>query len=89
MEQKKEQTIPLNKIGCRLLAIGVIKSAIRDKDYRFFESDSYDFWAGLAYGCKEKHREGKDIILDIEQNKLDLLDKDLRKENGGRHSKWF
>ena len=79
----------LNPKGCRLLGIGVIKAAIHDaqvhKDYSFFKSPMFHFWAGLAYGCKTDYRSDEDIINDILSGKLE---KDLRKENKGRSSKW-
>lgn len=95
METKNLLPIKLNKRGCRLLAIGVIKSAVEaarkekgneEKNLRFFRSELFHFWAGLAYGGNPEYRSDEDIIEDIVSGKLE---KDLRVENGGRKSKWF
>ena len=95
MEQKNLMPIKLNNRGCRLLAIGVIKSAVeatrKEKDnveenLRFFQSELFHFWAGLAYGGNPEYRSDDDIINDIMSGKLE---NDLRIENGGRKSKWF
>lgn len=95
MEQKNLMPIKLNNRGCRLLAIGVIKSAVeatrKEKDnleenLRFFQSELFHFWAGLAYGGNPEYRSDDDIINDIMSGKLE---NDLRVENGGRKSKWF
>lgn len=95
METKNLMPIRLNKRGCRLLAIGVIKSAVeatkKEKDsveenLRFFQSELFHFWAGLAYGGNTEYRSDEDIINDIMSGKLE---NDLRSENGGRKSKWF
>lgn len=88
MELRQKQR--LNKTGCRLLAIAVIKFAIHDakvhKDYSFFSSDLFHFYAGIAYGGKADYRSDEDIIADIESGKLES---DMRKGNGGQHQKWF
>lgn len=95
METKNLMPIRLNKRGCRLLAIGVIKSAIEatkkekgneEENLRFFRSELFHFWAGLAYGGNTEYRSDEDIINDIVSGKLE---NDLRVENGGRKSKWF
>lgn len=86
METKKKKE-RLNYNGCRLLAINVIKSAIRDKDYPFFKSDLYHLYAGVAFGCKPDYRSDEDIIMDIEKGRIEEVLKDMRKSNGGRHSK--
>lgn len=62
----KKKREKLNYNGCRLLAIGVIKSAIRDEDYKFFCSDLFHLYAGVAYNCKSDYRSGEDVIKDIE-----------------------
>lgn len=85
--QKKEK---LNYKGCRLLAIGVIKSAIREYDSAFFSSDTYNYiYSPLAYGCKSDCKEGKEIAFEVELEKLNQVKQDMRKENGGKKSKWF
>lgn len=85
----KKKKKPLNKKGCRLLAIAVIKSAIQsakdEGDVSFFTSELFHFYAGLAYGGKTDYRSDEDIIKDI--MKINL--KDLREGNGGQKSKWF
>lgn len=95
MKQKNLMPEKLNKRGCRLLAIGVIKSAIEvtrkekgneKENLRFFQSELFHFWAGLAYGGNPEYRSDEDIINDILTGKLE---NDLRVENGGRKSKWF
>lgn len=81
----------LNKRGCRLLAMAVIKSAILESknnpnfDWSYFDSDDFHFYAALAYGCKEDYRSGQDIINDIMKSDME---KDLRKENGGKRPKY-
>ena len=54
----------LNQMGCRRLAVSVIKSALTctPKDTHFLESDWYDFWAGLAYGVGYEHYTGKEVF---------------------------
>lgn len=83
--QKKK----LSKRGCRLLAIAVIKSAIinakKRNDYEFFYSDLFHFYAGLAYGGKDNYKSDEDIVNAINNGKLE---DDLRKLNGGKHSKY-
>lgn len=95
METKNLMPIKLNRHGCRLLAIGVIKSAVEatrkekgneEENLRFFHSELFHFWAGLAYGGNPEYRSDEDIINDIVSGKLE---NDLRVENGGRKSKWF
>lgn len=87
METKKKERLNYN--GCRLLAIAVIKSAIRDNDKNFFKSDLYHLYAGVAYNCKVDYRSDEDIIMDMEKARVKEALTDARKENGGRHSKWF
>ena len=87
MEQLQTET--MDKTGCRLLAIAIIKSAIHDakihNEYGFFGSELFHFYAGIAYGGKKDYRSDEDIIKDIKNGKLET---DLRKGNGGQHSKW-
>ena len=78
----------LNKRGCRLLAIAVIKASIHDaktkEDFNFFGSDAFHFWAGLAYGGKTDYRSDDDIINDILKGDME---KELQR-GCGRLSKW-
>lgn len=78
----------LNSKGCRLLGIAVIKSAIREAvitdNYNFFTSDSFHFWAGLAYGGKSEYRSDEDIINDIMEGDME---QELKKGCGAK-SKW-
>lgn len=84
--QKEQKTEHYNSKGCKLLAIGVIRSAINDRDLSFFVSPVYDYYAILAYG-KNNYKTGEEIVREIEEGKTDI---DLRrKNNGGGHSKWF
>jgi len=60
-------------MGAKNLAIAVIKSGIHIKDgkvkyidEKFFESEMFDFWASLAYGCKPDYIDGvcvSDIVV--------------------------
>lgn len=93
--QTNRMPLKLNRRGSRLLGIAVIKSAIEavkkepdnvEENLRFFKSDLFHFWAGLAYGGNPDYRSDEDIIEDIVSGRLE---NDLRVENGGRKSKWF
>lgn len=81
----------LNKRGCRLLAIAVIKSAViesqRNPNFNmdYFDSNSFHFYAALAYGGKTDYRSGDDIIQDILKGDME---RDLRKDNGRQRSKY-
>lgn len=78
----------LNKTGCRLLAIAVIKHAVfealKTNNYYFFDTDIFHLWAGLAYGGKEDYRSSQDVINDILNGDLKS---DMRCENGKRMSR--
>lgn len=78
----------LNRFGCRLLAIAVIKHAVfealKTNNYHFFDTDIFHLWAGLAYGAKEDYRSGQDVIDDVLNGKLKA---DMRSENGRRISR--
>jgi hypothetical protein len=86
MDNQKKK---LSKRGCRLLAIAVIRSAISyakdSNDYSFFFSELFHFYAGLAYGGKDDYKSDEDIVNAINNGKLE---DDLRKLNGGKHSKY-
>ena len=88
METNKNK---LNKRGCRLLAIAVLKSAIYESqrnpefDWSYFSSDAFHFYAAIAYGGKEDYRSGEDIIHDILKGDIE---RDLRKGNGRQKSKY-
>lgn len=64
----------ISPLGARMLAIGVIKSAIFNEDKKiditFFKSDAFDFWANLAYGCKPNYVDGIHIPSLIRKNSV-------------------
>lgn len=72
---------PLNKDGCRLLAIKVIGSAYDNDDTIFFESEWYKFWAALAYANKDTHIEGKEVNDKI-------VHKEKKTSKQGRKPRW-
>lgn len=71
-QPKTEQpkTEKLNREGCRLLAVTVIRQARLENDRKFFSSKDYDFWAAVAYGGKKNYVEGEEINYLID-NKID------------------